>query len=151
MAGNQPNMLVILSDEHDPAVTGCYGHPSARTPHLDRLAAEGSVFERRFLEDLPFWHTTTARAPNRSREWRLTRPHVSCTHASEDEPDPDLRRHDTYDAEVMEHARRFLTEKAARAGAPGERPVFAELRTVVDPEAVDAAAKRDQARRGSTV
>ncbi len=38
---DRPNILFILSDEHDPAVTGCYGDPVVRTPHLDALAASG--------------------------------------------------------------------------------------------------------------
>lgn len=38
------NLLVILSDEHNKKVTGCYGHPMIRTPHLDRLAARGTRF-----------------------------------------------------------------------------------------------------------
>ena len=29
-----PNILLIMSDEHDPAVTGCYGHPHVDTPAL---------------------------------------------------------------------------------------------------------------------
>ncbi|MBE7464537.1 MAG: sulfatase-like hydrolase/transferase [Planctomycetes bacterium] len=41
----RPNLLVIMSDEHDPAVTGCYGDPLVRTPRLDRLAAEGITFD----------------------------------------------------------------------------------------------------------
>ena len=38
------NLLVILSDEHNKRVTGCYGHPMISTPHLDRLAARGTRF-----------------------------------------------------------------------------------------------------------
>ncbi len=38
------NQLIILSDEHNKRVTGCYGHPMIRTPHLDRLAARGTRF-----------------------------------------------------------------------------------------------------------
>jgi choline-sulfatase len=34
-----------MSDEHDPAVTGCYGDQIVRTPHLDCLAAEGVTFD----------------------------------------------------------------------------------------------------------
>ena len=34
------NVLVLLSDEHDPRIAGHAGHPLARTPNLDRLAAE---------------------------------------------------------------------------------------------------------------
>ncbi|MBN1350681.1 sulfatase-like hydrolase/transferase [candidate division KSB1 bacterium] len=42
---NLPNILVIMSDEHDPAVTGCYSDPIIRTPNLDRLAAQGVTFD----------------------------------------------------------------------------------------------------------
>ena len=38
------NVVVIMSDEHDPRVMGCSGHPIARTPHLDALAARGVRF-----------------------------------------------------------------------------------------------------------
>lgn len=34
-----------MSDEHDPAATGCYGHPLVQTPHLDRLARQGVMFD----------------------------------------------------------------------------------------------------------
>jgi choline-sulfatase len=40
-----PNVLWILSDEHQAAVAGCYGSAVARTPHLDALAARGTVFD----------------------------------------------------------------------------------------------------------
>jgi choline-sulfatase len=39
------NMLVLMSDEHNPKILGCYGHPVAKTPHLDGLAARGVRFE----------------------------------------------------------------------------------------------------------
>ena len=38
------NMLFIMSDEHNPRVLGCGGHPVIRTPNLDRLAARGVRF-----------------------------------------------------------------------------------------------------------
>ncbi len=38
------NLIVILSDEHNPKVAGFAGHPVARTPNLDRLAARGTRF-----------------------------------------------------------------------------------------------------------
>ena len=37
----RPNLLYIHSDQHNPAVTGCYGDPLVQTPHLDGLAARG--------------------------------------------------------------------------------------------------------------
>ena len=41
----RPNLLYIHSDQHNPAVTGCYGDPLVQTPHLDGLAAQGVVFD----------------------------------------------------------------------------------------------------------
>ena len=43
-----PNILVIMSDEHDPAVMGNAGHPLVQTPNLDRLAAAGTVFDNAY-------------------------------------------------------------------------------------------------------
>jgi choline-sulfatase len=47
-AGRRPNILVIMSDEHNPRVAGCYGNRLARTPNLDRLAAGGVTFENAY-------------------------------------------------------------------------------------------------------
>lgn len=41
----RPNLLYMLSDQHSPFVSGCYGDPLAQTPHLDRLAASGVVLD----------------------------------------------------------------------------------------------------------
>jgi choline-sulfatase len=38
------NLLVLMSDEHNPRAMGIAGHPLARTPLLDRLAARGTRF-----------------------------------------------------------------------------------------------------------
>jgi choline-sulfatase len=40
----QQNTIVIMSDEHDPRIMGCTGHPFIKTPHLDALAARGVRF-----------------------------------------------------------------------------------------------------------
>jgi len=42
---SRPNILVIMSDEHNASVLGCYGNKVIRTPNLDRLALRGIVFE----------------------------------------------------------------------------------------------------------
>ena len=38
------NLLIIMSDEHNPKVLGCNGHPLVKTPNMDALAARGTRF-----------------------------------------------------------------------------------------------------------
>ena len=38
------NVLILMSDEHDPRHMGCSGSPLVKTPHLDALAARGTRF-----------------------------------------------------------------------------------------------------------
>lgn len=38
------NLLFLLSDEHQRNLAGCYGHDIVRTPHIDKLAANGTMF-----------------------------------------------------------------------------------------------------------
>ena len=45
MPARQPNILFIISDQHNPHVAGYAGDPKARTEHLDRLASEGTRFD----------------------------------------------------------------------------------------------------------
>jgi len=40
-----PNILVIMADEHNAGVLGCYGNSIVRTPNLDQLASRGVLFE----------------------------------------------------------------------------------------------------------
>lgn len=40
----RPNILLIMSDQHNPHILGCAGDPVIRTPNLDRLAANGKRF-----------------------------------------------------------------------------------------------------------
>lgn len=42
------NVLFILSDQHNPEYSGCYGHPLARTPNIDALAAGGTRFDHAY-------------------------------------------------------------------------------------------------------
>ena len=44
-AADRPNILLIMSDEHNAAVAGCYGNDIVRTPNLDALAATGVAFD----------------------------------------------------------------------------------------------------------
>ncbi len=40
----QPNIVIIFADDLGYGDLGCYGSPTIRTPHLDRMAAEGLRF-----------------------------------------------------------------------------------------------------------
>ena len=42
--GRQPNILLIMSDEHNANVMGCAGDPFIDTPNLDKLASRGIQF-----------------------------------------------------------------------------------------------------------
>lgn len=42
------NLLIIMSDQHNRKVTGCYGNQHVHTPNLDRLAASGSLFRNAY-------------------------------------------------------------------------------------------------------
>ena len=55
----RPNFIVILIDDLRYDEFGAGGHPYMKTPHIDRLAAEGALFERAF-------HTTPICSPNRA-------------------------------------------------------------------------------------
>lgn len=43
----RPNILWLVSEDNIP-ILGCYGEPLARTPHLDRLAKEGILYEKAY-------------------------------------------------------------------------------------------------------
>ena len=43
-APERPDILLLLGDDHGARDVAALGHPVLRTPHLDRLAAEGRVF-----------------------------------------------------------------------------------------------------------
>ena len=48
-AAEKPNVLLIIADDLRDTL-GCYGHPLAKTPNLDRLAARGVRFERAYVQ-----------------------------------------------------------------------------------------------------
>lgn len=54
-----PNFLFIITDQQRADHLGCYGNRVVRTPHIDRIAATGSVFER-------FYVASTVCMPNRA-------------------------------------------------------------------------------------
>jgi len=50
---NRPNILLITADQWRGACTGYAGHPLVKTPHLDRLAAEGVAFLNHYAQAAP--------------------------------------------------------------------------------------------------
>ena len=55
----RPNILVILTDDHRYDALGFMGHPFLKTPHMDRLAAEGVHFQNAYV-------TTSLCSPSRA-------------------------------------------------------------------------------------
>lgn len=55
---DRPNIVFILADDLGHGDLGCYGHPTIRTPHLDRLAKQGMRFTQ-FYVSAP--HCTASR------------------------------------------------------------------------------------------
>ena len=45
----RPNIIMILCDELRADALGCFGNPIVQTPHIDRLAAEGTRFSQCFV------------------------------------------------------------------------------------------------------
>lgn len=43
-----PNILFLLSDDHSAPYLGCYGNKDLNTPNLDKLAAEGMLFNHAY-------------------------------------------------------------------------------------------------------
>ncbi|SVA30847.1 uncharacterized protein METZ01_LOCUS83701, partial [marine metagenome] len=43
---NPGNVLFIMADQLRWDYLSCYGHPTLKTPHLDRLAERGVRFDR---------------------------------------------------------------------------------------------------------
>ena len=41
----KPNIVIIMADQLAPQYCGIYGHPVAKTPHIDSLAKRGARFD----------------------------------------------------------------------------------------------------------
>ena len=47
-SAKRPNILYVFADQLRAHSVGCYGNTEVKTPNLDRLAAEGILFEHTF-------------------------------------------------------------------------------------------------------
>ncbi len=47
-SGRRPNVILITADDLGYGDLGCYGQMNFKTPHLDRLAAEGVRFTQAY-------------------------------------------------------------------------------------------------------
>ena len=47
-AGSKSNVVLIMTDNHSPWTLGCYGNTEIRTPNIDHLAEQGTLYTRCF-------------------------------------------------------------------------------------------------------
>ncbi len=64
------NVVFIITDQQNVNTLGCYGNSVIRTPHIDRLAAEGVLFERAYV-------TSPVCVPSRASIWSSRHPHCN--------------------------------------------------------------------------
>jgi arylsulfatase A-like enzyme len=89
-----PSIVLIVADDLGYGDLGCYGQRRLRTPHIDRLAAEGMLFTQ-------FYAGSTVCAP--SRAVLMTGQHTGRTYIRGNAP-LDLRPEDVTVAEVLRDA-----------------------------------------------
>lgn len=54
-AEKRPNIIFFLTDDQRFDFLGCAGHPILKTPNIDRLAKEGTRFEKMFVTTATCW------------------------------------------------------------------------------------------------
>ena len=59
MQAERPNFVFFFTDDQTSSVLGCYGHPLAKTPYIDRLANEGTRFANAFVSQSICWVSRT--------------------------------------------------------------------------------------------
>ena len=78
------NTLIILSDEHNRDVLGCYGDTSVHTPNLDALASRGTMFLNAYCNSPVCVSSRTSIAtgcfPHQTRAWDSTTPYTGSPH-----------------------------------------------------------------------
>jgi len=54
-AADRPNIVFLFADDQTSSSLGCYGHPIAKTPNIDALAARGTLFRNSFVSQPICW------------------------------------------------------------------------------------------------
>ena len=65
----RPNIIYIMSDDHDADALSAYNKKFIRTPNIDRIAKEGVLFTRRFASNLRACKGYTFNRAILSQEW----------------------------------------------------------------------------------
>ena len=52
IADEKPDVLIVLADQWSPRYTG-WDNKEVRTPHMDRIAAEGMIFDACYAWQIP--------------------------------------------------------------------------------------------------
>ena len=76
-AKTKPNVILIFADDLGPGILGCYGQKLIKTPHIDRLAAEGMKFTNYYggVYCAPSrWTLLTGMHDGRKGGWSQSRP-----------------------------------------------------------------------------
>ena len=161
------NVLVLLADEHDPRVTGMVGHPMVQTPNLDALARRGTRFTNaytpspvcvparaglatgRWVHDIGYWDNAMGydgREPGWGHTLQAAGVRVESIgklhYRRADDPTGFDRQHEPM--HLAEGVGQVWGSVRDPAHAQVLREYEAQLRSMLDPEAVDRRAKDDQ-------
>ena len=74
----KPNVVFIMTDQQNTNTLGCYGNSIIRTPHIDRLASEGALFERHYV-------SAPLCVPSRGSIWSSRYPHCNGVMVNDDD------------------------------------------------------------------
>jgi choline-sulfatase len=73
-----PNIVFIMTDQQNTNTLGCYGNPIIHTPNIDRLALEGTLFQRHYV-------TAPLCVPSRASIWSSRYPHSNGVMVNDDD------------------------------------------------------------------
>jgi arylsulfatase A-like enzyme len=121
------NFVIFMPDEMRADAAGCYGHPLVQTPHLDRLAAEGTRFDLCYAQHpvcspsrcsmLTGWYPHVA---GHRTLWHLLRPHEPNLLKTLKQAGYDVRMYGKNDVFAAESFPDSVTEARGGKGRKGE-------------------------------